>query len=124
VVSISRTATADTELGGTLIRDDEQVIYNIAAANRDPEMFDDPHAFDITRVNARKHIAFGAGRHYCAGAQLARIETQIMLEEFLRRMPDAEIDGDPIHAARIAESTVVSAVEELPIRFTPGAKVA
>ena len=61
------------------------------ACNRDPRMFEDPYEFDITRANARQHIAFGHGIHTCAGAPLARAEGRVTLSRFLDRTSDITI---------------------------------
>jgi cytochrome P450 len=63
----------------------------IAGGNRDPEMFDDPERFDITRAG-NKPLSFGGGIHFCVGAELARIETQIALSTLARRLPGMVVD--------------------------------
>ena len=65
----------------------ELVILYLAGANRDPEVFDDPHRFDITRENAGKHLSFSGGRHFCLGAALARAEGEVGLRTFFERYP-------------------------------------
>jgi hypothetical protein len=70
----------------------ERVILLYAAANRDPDQFERPDEFDITRP-PRRHLAFGEGIHHCIGAPLARLEARVALEELLRRVPDWELDG-------------------------------
>jgi len=62
-----RTATVDTEIGGRPVRKGDKIYLSYAAANRDPSVFGNPHIFDITRANARKHLAFGTGPHVCIG---------------------------------------------------------
>ncbi|KPM51997.1 hypothetical protein CcI49_19670 [Frankia sp. CcI49] len=69
----------------------ETVLLVNGAANRDPRVFTDPDVFRVDRVIDR-HLAFGKGVHFCLGAALARLETRIALEEFLRRFPDYEVD--------------------------------
>jgi hypothetical protein len=59
----------------------------IGSANRDPDMFTDPECFDIRRENAREHISFGHGAHFCLGAPLARLEARVVLEELTRVCP-------------------------------------
>jgi len=63
-----------------------------AAANRDPAEFPAPEEFDITRKNVRKHMGFGYGPHFCAGAELARLEARIAFELLLERLDDLELD--------------------------------
>jgi cytochrome P450 len=62
-----------------------------AAANRDPRQFTDPETFDLTRANARRHMAFGRGIHSCPGAPLARAEARVAVERLLDRTTDIRI---------------------------------
>jgi len=82
-----RVATRDVELGGELIPEGSMVMLRYAAANRDEAVFKDGEAFDVRRENAREHLAFGMGIHFCPGASLAREETRIGVELILDRMP-------------------------------------
>ena len=63
------------------------VVTFLSGANRDPEVFPDPHRFDVTRRNAREHLAFSAGRHFCLGAALARVEGEVGLRSLFERFP-------------------------------------
>src|SRR5918997_2562423 len=72
-----RTAREDVEVGGTVIAKGEEATASLASANRDPERFANPEAFDITRPDANRHVAFGKGIHVCLGAPLARVEGQV-----------------------------------------------
>jgi len=83
-----RVATQDVPLGDTVVRAGEAVFPLIAIANRDPDVFADPHRFDITRTGPAPHVAFGHGSHYCLGAHLANLELQIALGSLLERFPD------------------------------------
>ncbi len=85
-----RIATDDVEVGGVTVRAGEAVIPARYVANRDPAVFTDPDRLDVGRQE-RPHIAFGAGIHYCLGAQLARMELQISLTALLRRYPDLRL---------------------------------
>jgi cytochrome P450 len=89
---MARVATRDVELRGQVIPAGERVILLYAAANRDPERFERPDAFDIAR-RRRRHLAFGEGIHHCIGAPLARLEARVALEELLLRVPEWEPDG-------------------------------
>ena len=82
-----RTAIDDVELGGVTIPAGTLVIANMAAANRDPAVFDDPDRFDITREGAAAMLTFGGGMHYCLGSHLARLELAEALAVMARRMP-------------------------------------
>ena len=90
----ARIATKDTDVAGTLVRRNEGVILYLAGANRDPQVFDDPHTFDIERENSGKHLSFSGGRHFCLGAALARAEGEVGLRTFFERFPDARLAGD------------------------------
>ncbi|MGH7978606.1 MAG: cytochrome P450 [Limisphaerales bacterium] len=81
-----RLAPGDLEMGGKHIQKRQAVMAVMAAANRDPERFQDPDRLDIARQD-NKHVAFGWGAHFCFGAPLARIEGQIAFEEMLRAFP-------------------------------------
>jgi hypothetical protein len=83
-----------------------------AAANLDEREFPDPERFDIQR-KAPRHLAFGHGPHFCLGAALARLEARVAFEEFLRRIPDYEIKGEPQRLVSI----VFQGFEKLPLRF-------
>jgi cytochrome P450 len=115
VAYIVRRATEDTELAGQVIREGDRVAIYFGAGNRDPEVFADPEAFDITRNN-HDQIAFGnAGPHFCVGAHLGRAEASAMLRELLTRLPDIEQAGPPEWAA----TSLTSGLASLPARFTP-----
>jgi cytochrome P450 len=89
----ARVAVVDTEVAGRTVKADELVILYLAGANRDPEVFADPHRFDVTRENAGKHLSFSGGRHFCLGAALARAEGEVGLRTFFERFPDAQLAG-------------------------------
>jgi cytochrome P450 len=86
VQATSRRAMADVEVGGTAIPKGAECFILLAAANHDPAQFPDPDRFDITR-EARDHVAFGEGIHFCIGAPLARLEGAIAIGESVRRLP-------------------------------------
>ena len=90
----ARVARTDTVVAGTAIRRGEMVVIYLAAANRDPKVFTDPHRFDVTRPNAGRHLAFSGGRHFCLGAALARIEGETGLRRFFTHFPDARLAGE------------------------------
>jgi cytochrome P450 len=90
----ARIAMQDNDIAGTLVRRNEGVIIYLAGANRDPNVFTDPHRFDIERDNAGKHLSFSGGRHFCLGAALARAEGEVGLRTFFERFPDARLAGN------------------------------
>ena len=90
-VTMARVATRDTMLGDREVKAGERVMLTFPAANRDPAMFENPEEVIIDREHNR-HIAFGSGIHRCAGSNLARMEMQVAIEEFLKMIPEFEID--------------------------------
>ena len=114
VMYFRRTATRDAELRGQPIREGDKLTVWYGSANRDEEVF--PHAdrFDVGRT-PNDHLAFGIGHHFCLGANLARLEIQIMFEELLRRLPDIELAG-PVERLR---SNFINGIKRMPVRFTP-----
>ncbi|OBA79079.1 cytochrome [Mycobacterium sp. 1164966.3] len=89
----ARLACNDAELDGITVGGGDLVLVYLAAANRDPEVFPDPHRFDIERPNAGRHLAFSGGRHFCLGAALARAEGEVGLRTFFERFPDVRSAG-------------------------------
>jgi cytochrome P450 len=83
-----RAALNDTTVAGVDIPAGSGVITILAGANRDPKVFQDPGTFDVGRPNAREHLSFSAGRHFCLGAQLARMEGEVGLRALFDRYPD------------------------------------
>ncbi|MCU1396602.1 MAG: hypothetical protein JWM34_5030 [Ilumatobacteraceae bacterium] len=88
-------ATTDTELLGRPIEAGTYVTVRVAAAHRDPAVFADPHRLDVARKPAKAQLAFGAGRHYCLGAALGKMEVQEMVAGLTTRWPSARVvDSD------------------------------
>ena len=106
-----RTATADTRIGDQPISKGDKVVLWYLAANHDPAVFDDPDAFDITRDNARDHIAFGAGGpHFCLGSNLAKMEMRVVFEKLLNAFPDIHATAEP----ELLKSPFVHTIKSLP----------
>jgi cholest-4-en-3-one 26-monooxygenase len=115
-----RTATRDTELRGVPIKQGDKVVLYYASANRDEEVFEDPHTFDVART-PNDHLAFGGGGvHYCLGANLARAEIKATMRQLVERLPDIELAGEP----RRLHSDFVNGIKTMPVRFTPQPKKA
>jgi len=89
----TRLAKIDMEIHGTTIKQGEWLYLVIGAANRDPAQFPDPDRFDVSRVD-NKHVAFGAGAHFCLGAPLARLEAQVTLRTLRRRCPNLRLEAE------------------------------
>ena len=109
-----RTATEDTEVAGQAIKKGDWLMLNYAAANLDPNHFERPLEFDVTRPNASKQIAFGFGIHFCLGAQLARMELRSLFSHLVPRLASLE----PAAEATTGRATFVSGYKTLPIRYT------
>lgn len=90
-----RVATQDHELAGKRIAAGDQLMLVLGAANRDPEVFEDPERFDITRTSNR-HVAFGLGRHACLGGWFARMQGQRALQAIVARFPRLALAGTPL----------------------------
>jgi cytochrome P450 len=80
---------------GQVVEPHDQMIIMLAAANRDPDVFEDPDRLDVGRTEAKRHLAFGGGIHHCLGAALARVEGEVALTTLVRRMPHLDIAGEP-----------------------------
>jgi cytochrome P450 len=96
----NRMIVEEIELGGIAMPPGTPVTLCIGAANRDPQQFPDPEAFDIARAPNR-HLAFGTGAHQCAGMALARLEGAIAISRFLARFPHYARDGEPVRGGRV-----------------------
>ena len=91
----SRIALEDLELEGHHLKAGTSAMLMIGSANRDPLKFVDPDVFDIRRANAREHVAFASGIHFCIGAALARVEGQVALQQLFTRLPHLRVAGPP-----------------------------
>lgn len=118
-VGMSRTLTRDVTLHGKTMAKGEQIVLLWPAANRDPRKFDDSMKFDLQRKFTNRQLAFGLGHHVCLGEHLARLETRVVLERLLARMPDFQLNGTP----EKSQSSFIRGLKTLPLRFTPGKRV-
>jgi cholest-4-en-3-one 26-monooxygenase len=119
VIQFNRVATADTELRGQKIREGDALALFYPSANRDEDVFDNPFKFDIRR-QPNYHLAFGIAEHFCLGANLARLELQMIFREIAARMDRVELAG-PIARMR---SSFVGGIKHMPIRYKMRAKAA
>lgn len=108
-----RTAVADVEVGGRLIRAGDIVTLWNSSANRDEETFPDPFRFDLSR-SPNKHISFGYGPHFCIGAYLGRAEIAALLTGLREMVTGLELDGEP----RWIYSNLLSGMSDLPVRLS------
>jgi cytochrome P450 len=109
-----RWAWEDVQIGTKTIQQGDSVTALLHAANRDPEVFEDPDRFDITR-SPNNHLGYGAGVHYCLGAPLARMEGAVAIPTLLRRLPNLELAIEPDDV--VWNSTGLYGLRELPVRF-------
>ena len=108
-----RTATRDGELNGLRFSAGDKFLLFYAAANRDPEVFADPHVFDLTR-DPNPHVGFGAhGPHFCLGAHLARREIAVTFQQLFEQLPDLEVTGQPDRL----RNSFVNGLKRLPARL-------
>ncbi len=110
-----RLALEDVEMGGVTIPAGSTVLIAMADADRDGERFAEPDRFDIRR-DARGHIAFGHGLHYCLGAPLARLEGRIAIRSLLERCPDLAQDADEAELPWMP-GLLIRGVRKLPVRW-------
>jgi cytochrome P450 len=113
IAAFMRTATRDTELSGTRVREGDRLLLYYVSANRDERVFGpDADAFRIAR-DASGHVAFGFGEHFCLGAALARMEGRIAFEEITTRFPRIALAGD----VERLPSLLVRGIVRLPLVF-------
>jgi len=118
VQGLFRTATVDTEIGGVRIPARGRIVLMYASGNRDDAQFPDAERVDISRENARTHLAFGQGEHFCIGAALARLETKVALETLLGRLRNirfAPAGNDFTHMP----SFILRGLKQLQLEFDP-----
>jgi len=113
VMHFRRTAMTDVEIGGQQVKAGDKVVIWYIAANHDEKVFRDPYVFDIER-SPNEHVAFGGGGpHFCLGANLARMEINVMFDEILNRLHDIELAG-PVSRLR---SNFINGLKHVPLKF-------
>jgi cytochrome P450 len=113
--STMRWALEDVEIRGQKIPAGDMVLASLLAANRDPEVFENPDTFDIRRT-PNKHMAFGYGIHYCLGAPLARMEGAIAFNNLIQRFPKLSLAVDP-QALEWNETLLIRSMTKMPVRL-------
>ncbi len=115
VNGLFRTAVEDTESLGVEVPKDTKVLCMFGSANLDPEMWEEPEKFDVTRdyEDLKLHYSFGQGIHYCMGAPLARVEAKVALRLVLERLPNLRLTGEPEEIS----APVLHGVETLPVAW-------
>ncbi len=108
----ARFAVRETSLAGRTVPATGLVVTMLGGANRDPAVFADPGRFDVARSNARDHLSFSGGRHFCLGAALARLEGEVGLRALFDRFPELELAP----GARRTRTRVLRGWEHLPVR--------
>jgi len=111
-----RTAAVDTELAGTPIAAGDKLAMVYTSANRDEDVFETPHRFDVHR-DPNPHLSFGIGEHFCLGVHLARLEARIFLEEVLDTWSGIELAGTPVRQ----RSNLNNSLRSLPLEVRRGA---
>lgn len=114
VLLTGRTCAETTEVAGVPVPRGAVVTTILAGANRDPDVFEDPDRFDVRRANAREHISFSAGRHYCLGAALARMEGEVGLRVLFDRFPHLRLTPGATHR----DTRILRGFEHLPATLT------
>ena len=115
VIYMRRTTKEEVQIRDQIIGPNEKVTLWYGAANRDPEIFKNPDVYDITRENAKKHLAFGYGRHLCLGKHTANMQLEVVYEKIFTRFPEMEQDGEMI----LTPNNFVNAIQDVPVKFNP-----
>ena len=120
VLLTGRSSLRATEVAGQPVPAGALVTTILAAANRDPEVFTDPNRFDVARDNAKEHVSFSAGRHFCLGAALARMEGEVGLRMLFERYPDLRT----LPGATRRPTRILRGFATLPVRLGARAEIA
>ncbi len=112
IIHFARTAAQDCEIRGQKIKKGDRLALFYPSANRDEDVFEDPYSFRVDR-NPNRHLGFGVGEHFCAGAHVARLEMLMAYKYLLPRIEEIELTGPP----QRLRSQLVGGVKHLPIRY-------
>jgi cytochrome P450 len=122
----ARLARRDTKIGTLEVKAGTKILISMAAANRDPRRWEQPDAFILNRPKIREHLAFGRGKHVCAGAPLARVEVRVIMEKFLAHSSHIDLD-EAQHGPRgnrrfnFDPTFIIRGLEALHLKLTPRA---
>ena len=112
VQNFARTATADIELGGTQLNRGDKVVMFYGSGNRDEDVFEDAHRFDLQRSSINNHVSFGGGGvHYCLGHMVAKAQLRALYSQILTKLPSMEV-GEPVYLF----SDFINGIKRLPVR--------
>ncbi|WP_405878082.1 cytochrome P450 [Streptomyces sp. NBC_01136] len=114
-VGLSRIALQDVDIRGVRIRAGDPVYVSYLAANRDPDVFPDPERIDFSRC-PNPHVAFGFGPHYCPGGMLARLESELLVDVLLNRMPGLRLAVPPDQVP-FRKGALIRGPEALPVTW-------
>ena len=112
VIQFARTASEDYTLRGQTIKKGDSLALFYPSGNRDEDVFEEPFKFDITR-DPNPHIAFGIGEHFCLGANIARLELEVIFRELMKRVESIESTGPPERL----RSGFVGGIKHMPVRM-------
>jgi cytochrome P450 len=113
-----RTTTQDLTLAETKIAEGSKVLLMVGAANRDHRRWSGPDTFDISRAQ-QAHLAFGRGIHTCVGQMIARLEADVLISEFLRRVESFDLLEQPVWQ----ESNTLLGLQSLKVRVTKNSRL-
>ncbi|MER7407365.1 cytochrome P450 [Streptomyces sp. NPDC000070] len=114
-VGLSRIAMEDVEISGVRIREGDAIYVSYLAANRDPDVFPDPETIDFSR-NPNPHVSFGFGPHYCPGAMLARLESELLVDALLDGVPGLRL-AVPAEEVPFRKGALIRGPEALPVTW-------
>jgi cytochrome P450 len=124
IVATVRVLHEPAKFGDFVIPGDTEVVAILASANRDPEVFEDPERFDVARYaegrNTAAHLSFGGGAHFCLGAHLARLETEIAIGALVRRFDKLELQNESTEWGR----SLFRVPGRIPVRFVDASQCA
>jgi cytochrome P450 len=119
----ARLARKDAVVGGVNIPAGSKLLVALAAANRDPQRWDDPNELVLGRKKIMEHVGFGRGKHVCAGAPLARVEVRVLMEKLLTYTSKIELDPEH-HPGGVADlvyepSFIIRGLDRMHLKLTP-----